>query len=35
MVGYELLAEAGRDLTPEVAAARMAELSDVHYLDEG
>jgi UDPglucose--hexose-1-phosphate uridylyltransferase len=32
MVGYEMLAEAQRDLTPEQAAARLRELPDVHYL---
>jgi len=32
MVGYELLAEAQRDLTPEQAAARLRELSEEHYL---
>lgn len=31
MVGFELLAEAQRDITPEQAAARLRELSDVHY----
>jgi len=31
MVGYEMLAEPQRDLTPEAAAARLRELSDVHY----
>ena len=31
MVGYELLAEAQRDLTPEQAAERLRALSDVHY----
>ncbi|MEN8234783.1 MAG: UDP-glucose--hexose-1-phosphate uridylyltransferase [Actinomycetota bacterium] len=31
MVGYELLAEAQRDLSPEEAAARLRELSDIHY----
>jgi UDPglucose--hexose-1-phosphate uridylyltransferase len=31
MVGYELLAEAQRDLTPEQAAARLRELSEEHY----
>lgn len=31
MVGYEMLAEAQRDLTPEQAAERLAALSDVHY----
>lgn len=33
MVGYELLAEAQRDLTAEGAAARLRTLSDVHYAD--
>jgi UDPglucose--hexose-1-phosphate uridylyltransferase len=32
MVGYELLAEAQRDLTPEQAAQRLRQLSDQHYL---
>lgn len=31
MVGYEMLAEAQRDLTPEQAAARLRELPEVHY----
>ncbi len=31
MVGYELLAEAQRDLTPEQAAERLRGLSEVHY----
>ncbi|GGA86112.1 galactose-1-phosphate uridylyltransferase [Neiella marina] len=31
MVGYEMMAEAQRDLTPEQAAERLAALSDVHY----
>ncbi len=31
MVGYELLAEAQRDLTPEQAARRLGELPDLHY----
>ena len=31
MVGYEMLAEAQRDLTPEAAARRLAALSDVRY----
>jgi UDPglucose--hexose-1-phosphate uridylyltransferase len=31
MVGYEMLAEAQRDLTPEQAAERLRDLSDVHY----
>ena len=33
MVGYELLAEAQRDLSPEDAAARLRELSTVHYTE--
>lgn len=35
MVGYELLAEAQRDLSPEDAAARLRELSPVHYTQRG
>ena len=31
MVGYELLANPQRDITPEQAATRLRELSDVHY----
>ena len=31
MVGYEMLAEAQRDLTPEQAADRLRAVSDVHY----
>ena len=31
MVGFELLGEAQRDLTPEQAAARLREVSEVHY----
>ena len=33
MVGFEMLAEAQRDLTPEQAAARLRILPEVHYLD--
>ncbi|HWW01232.1 MAG TPA: UDP-glucose--hexose-1-phosphate uridylyltransferase [Candidatus Acidoferrum sp.] len=33
MVGYELLAEAQRDLTPEQAAERLRNLSERHYLE--
>ncbi|GAO39318.1 galactose-1-phosphate uridylyltransferase [Sphingomonas changbaiensis NBRC 104936] len=33
MVGFELLAEAQRDLTPEQAAARLRDVSATHYLD--
>ena len=31
MVGYEMLAEGQRDITPEEAALRLQELSPVHY----
>ncbi|MBP6788526.1 MAG: galactose-1-phosphate uridylyltransferase, partial [Candidatus Promineofilum sp.] len=31
MVGFELLAEAQRDITPEEAAARLRALPDEHY----
>ena len=31
MVGYEMLGEPQRDLTPEVAAQRLHALSEVHY----
>jgi UDPglucose--hexose-1-phosphate uridylyltransferase len=31
MVGYEMLAEAQRDLTPEQAARRLQELPEIHY----
>lgn len=31
MVGYEMLAETQRDLTPEQAAERLAQLSTIHY----
>jgi len=33
LVGFELMAEAQRDLTPEQAARRLQECDDVHYLD--
>lgn len=33
MVGYEMLAEAQRDLTPEHAAEMLRAVSDVHYRD--
>jgi UDPglucose--hexose-1-phosphate uridylyltransferase len=32
MVGYEMLAEAQRDLTPEQAAERLRKMSEAHYL---
>jgi UDPglucose--hexose-1-phosphate uridylyltransferase len=31
MVGYEMLGEPQRDLTPEQAATQLRELADVHY----
>ncbi len=31
MVGYEMMAEAQRDLTAEQAAERLRNLSDIHY----
>ena len=31
MVGFEMLATPQRDITPEAAAARLRELSAVHY----
>lgn len=34
MVGYEMLGEAQRDLTPEQAAERLRSLSDVHYREK-
>jgi UDPglucose--hexose-1-phosphate uridylyltransferase len=34
MVGYEMLAEAQRDITPEAAAARLQALSEVHYSND-
>lgn len=33
MVGYEMLAETQRDITPEQAAERLRAMSDVHYKD--
>ncbi|KAG6850474.1 hypothetical protein H0H93_012895 [Arthromyces matolae] len=33
LVGFELMAEAQRDLTPENAAARLRACSEKHYLD--
>ncbi len=35
MVGYEMLAEAQRDLTAEQAAEQLRQLSDVHYSQRG
>lgn len=34
MVGYEMLAEPQRDITPETAAERLQSLPDRHYLEE-
>jgi len=31
MVGYELLAQAQRDLTPEQAAEKLRSLPELHY----
>jgi UDPglucose--hexose-1-phosphate uridylyltransferase len=31
MVGYEMLAEGQRDISPEEAALRLRELTPVHY----
>jgi UDPglucose--hexose-1-phosphate uridylyltransferase len=31
MVGYEMLAEAQRDITPEQAASRLRDLPEEHY----
>jgi len=33
MVGYEMLASPQRDITPELAASRLRETSEVHYTD--
>ena len=35
MVGYEMLAEAQRDLTAEQAAERLRAVSDIHYREAG
>jgi UDPglucose--hexose-1-phosphate uridylyltransferase len=35
MVGYEMLGTPQRDITPEQAAVRLREMSDVHYLLRG
>jgi UDPglucose--hexose-1-phosphate uridylyltransferase len=32
MVGYEMLAEPQRDITPESAAARLRDVTEIHYL---
>jgi len=34
MVGYEMMAEAQRDITPEQAAQRLKEVSAIHYKSE-
>ncbi len=34
MVGYEMMAEAQRDLTPEQAAERLRSVSPIHYKDD-
>lgn len=33
MVGYEMLCDPQRDITPETAAARLREVPKIHYLD--
>lgn len=33
MVGYEMLGEAQRDILPEMAAARLRNCADIHYLE--
>jgi UDPglucose--hexose-1-phosphate uridylyltransferase len=33
MVGYEMMATPQRDITPESAAARLREMSEIHYAD--
>jgi len=33
LVGFELLGSPQRDITPEAAAARLRDLSEIHYLD--
>ena len=35
MVGYEMLASPQRDITPELAAERLRETSEVHYAERG
>ena len=35
MVGYEMLAETQRDLTPEQAAERLRAVSDIHFRETG
>ena len=34
MVGFEMLAEAQRDLTAEQAAEKLRAVSDVHYTQQ-
>ncbi len=34
MVGYEMLANAQRDITPEFAAQQLKQLSNIHYLQQ-
>ena len=35
MVGFEMLGSPGRDITPEAAAQRLREMSEVHYKARG
>jgi UDPglucose--hexose-1-phosphate uridylyltransferase len=34
MVGYEMLTNPQRDITPEMAAATLRGLSDIHYKEK-
>ncbi len=34
MVGFEMLGEPQRDITPEAAAARLRDVSEIHFLDQ-
>jgi UDPglucose--hexose-1-phosphate uridylyltransferase len=34
LVGFELLGSPQRDITPEAAAARLRDVSEVHYLED-
>lgn len=34
MVGYEMLANPQRDITPESAAEKLKSLSDIHFTEQ-
>jgi len=34
LVGFEILGSPQRDITPEMAAAKLRELTETHYLDK-